>query len=78
MTTKRAATGKTIAANMGMTVIMITAVPMKWKDKFMRVRIVPGNVWSQELTSLENLLIILPIGVVSKKDMGLLITLSNI
>lgn len=70
--------GMTTAMKIGMTVIMVMIVPAKLARVLSQDCRLPGRVLSQTSTSLPNLLTILPIGVVSKKDMGLIITLVSI
>ena len=62
----------------GMTVMMVMIVPRNWARVLIHDWRLPGNVLSQTSTSLPNLFTILPSGVVSKKDIGLIITLVSI
>ena len=58
------------APNKGMTVMITIVFPMKSNDREMRSLMLSGSIESQTLISVENLFIIRPKGVVSKKDNG--------
>ena len=67
-----------MAMKKGMTVMIIMIVPMNEAKVLSHDWRLPGSVLSQTSTSFPNLLTILPRGVVSKKDIGLIITLVSI
>ena len=62
--------GITTAPNKGIMVMITIVFPMKSNDKEMRSLMLSGSIESQTLISVENLFMILPKGVVSKKDNG--------
>ena len=64
--------------NRGMTVMICIIAQMNEKKVLSHILRLPGSVLSQMSTSFPNLLTILPRGVVSKKDIGLIITLVSI
>ena len=71
-------TGMMTTKNIGIAVKITTTVPRTLVDMLNKSLMFIGIWVSTMSTSLENLFRILPRGVVSKKDIGDLITLSNI
>ena len=67
-----------MAKKRGRTVVIIMIVPMNDAKVLSQDWRLPGRVLSHTSTSFPNLLTILPRGVVSKKDIGLIITLVSI
>ena len=67
-----------MAMNTGMTVMICMIVPMNRRKVLSHTWRLTGSLLSQMSTSFPNLLTILPRGVVSKKDIGLIITLVSI
>ena len=71
-------TGMVTRMKIGRTDIMRAMVEINERTCVSQLLMVAGKLLSQTSTSLENLLTILPIGVVSKKDIGDLIILVSI
>ena len=62
--------GMMTAPKKGMIIRITIVFPMKSSDREMRSLMLSGSMESQTLMSAENLFMILPKGVVSKKDNG--------